>query len=178
MDNYLDQFLALDRERAEAMRGQERAQDAWNQAFDKFLETSNRPIGLRDLMFALAVHQHVMAQTLYAIRELYDQTPKEQQVHANGPSFGHIDHDELRPDLFNLYFAHVPFPDDFLDNYQSPLDEAKHQAPLAKHRVDELMLQRTKELLNEGKPSSEIAAGLHVGPRLADRLIAKARGKA
>jgi hypothetical protein len=56
-------YEALQRLKA-AQKVRREAKEKWDAAFDQFLEDSQRPLGLRDLMFALAVIARIVDRAL------------------------------------------------------------------------------------------------------------------
>jgi hypothetical protein len=61
-------YEALQRLKA-AQKVRREAKEKWDAAFDQFLEDSQRPLGLRDLMFALAVIARIVDRALESYKE-------------------------------------------------------------------------------------------------------------
>jgi hypothetical protein len=93
--------------------------EALDAAFDGYLETSDRPITLRDLMFALAVIDEIASTMVERLEEIHQDVPERERIYSCG-TFSCLEHSLLRESLVELYFAHAGasrFPQEYWDAY-------------------------------------------------------------
>jgi hypothetical protein len=109
--------------------------ERFDQAFDKHLETSDRPITLRDLMFALVAIDQIASTTVWRLEEILNKVPDKEQI-FRGSTFDTMEHDNLRSALFELYYSHAStqFSEEFWKEFYTPWRIA---------RDEELQTQRT-----------------------------------
>lgn len=119
-----DALEALKAARANLKPLKERLDDA----FDKHLETSDRPITLRDLMFALAAIDQIASITVWRLEEILNKVPNKDQI-FKGSAFDTMEHDNLRNVLFELYYSHAgtQFSEEFWKQFYTPWRQARDE---------------------------------------------------
>jgi hypothetical protein len=101
--------------------------------FDRFLASSDRPITLRDMMFALVAINQICWHSVERLKEIIERVPVKDQLFDSGV-FDEMEHSNIRETLFNLYFSHrgVEFDEKFFKEFDEPYCKVAHAEKLAR----------------------------------------------